>query len=960
MKKLLFVGALALGAAACDPEVAQDPAPEAVGLAEFNPAASPAIVPSPNDLAIDQKTGLVNAPIDPKAPAAQQEFTRDYLNTLNGFPPTAIANTKVANLDPFSVNANTVKIIDLYKGTELETAAIDPLIGYNPDTGYINIIPQDAKTKANAWPKGGRYAVALIGGDHGLKTLDGKNVIASSTWAFVSSPKPLVTCEDLTSPDCGPATEIIPSTKTDPAEKLADQTASALKLEQIRRAYAKPIGALVAQGVKREDIVLLWTFTITNQPEATFDPTASIIPFPNDLVRTPADPKTGAPAHLNLPVPPGTGLQSQLVQGLNTLDGFSTTSPLISENSDTKGAIDLGALDEGTLKDNVMVLKLTNTDKGSNPKVTPCINCASSKPASGTSTAPQQLQLVPQVPLDEATQYGAVLTTGLKNTLGRRVAPAGAFALMRLANPVYVNGKSQVNGIPDESAKAVEPLRQAFKPLFDNLEKAGIKRSQIALAWTFTTQSINSVAQQLHTLPASIPPAQLPNVPLALQLAPNPPAGLTARLYAGELILPNLLTDPRGTFNPDPSKLRGEFAPFYLSLPPAGAAMPANGWPVVIFAHGLTGNRESMKALAGSLGAAGYASIAIDAPFHGDRASCIGFTVPGTTTPAPDYACADPATQKCDTSGSYATNPSYGRCIARTQSDVCDPTPGVGDMMCSGANKGRCIAQRDNTGAVTGGLCEGGTFNPAISGWNFLDTVNLFATRDHFRQHIIDMGQVIRILQATSPGNINQRVTALTGAEKLDGSQIHFVGQSLGGIMGTMSTASSPNIQHAVLNVAGGDLVNILMTSPSFDSVKTSFIGLLHGQGIDPGTPAFDQFIVLANTILDPADARNYAYALRNAPNAHANRAVLVQTIKGDMTIPNEASLALVNAANRTDNTRTVASYMFDPANYSDIPANSQTKYHGFLLRPDLGSITVKAQTQVIGFLNTGTVAAPQ
>ena len=75
------------------------------------------------------------------------------------------------------------------------------------------------------------------------------------------SPGPL---RNSRSPNCQTATEIIPSAKTDPAEKLADQTATALRLEQLRRSYRPLLDAIATQGVERNDIVLLWTFLIMN------------------------------------------------------------------------------------------------------------------------------------------------------------------------------------------------------------------------------------------------------------------------------------------------------------------------------------------------------------------------------------------------------------------------------------------------------------------------------------------------------------------------------------------------------------------------------------------------------------------------------------------------------------------------------------------------------------------------
>lgn len=63
----------------------------------------------------------------------------------------------------------------------------------------------------------------------------------------------------------------------------------------------------------------------------------------------------------------------------------------------------------------------------------------------------------------------------------------------------------------------------------------------------------------------------------------------------------------------------------FVYIAPAGTP-PAAGWPLVIFQHGITLQKEHVIAVAGSLTAAGYAVVAIDLPLHGELA------VPGHTT----------------------------------------------------------------------------------------------------------------------------------------------------------------------------------------------------------------------------------------------------------------------------------------------------------------------------------------
>lgn len=46
---------------------------------------------------------------------------------------------------------------------------------------------------------------------------------------------------------------------------------------------------------------------------------------------------------------------------------------------------------------------------------------------------------------------------------------------------------------------------------------------------------------------------------------------------------------------------------------------PENGWPLVVFHHGITGSKENVLAMSTALSLAGFASVAIDHPLHGDR-----------------------------------------------------------------------------------------------------------------------------------------------------------------------------------------------------------------------------------------------------------------------------------------------------------------------------------------------------
>jgi hypothetical protein len=1005
VKKLLPILVL-LGA--CAPDIQQDPAPSTdVVIVNFDPAhtdpatgEADAIVPLPNDLArADAATGVIAPGAKIKVPPppssrpyldAQKEFDQQYLQTLDGFPYESTASvTTSGDLKPESVNAMTILAFDITDKTKPVPVTIVPTFANKT----ITIPPP-----AGNWTRAHTYAIAAIGGATGLRGAGGQDVTGSQTWALVSSRNPLVTCPDLKT-NCAPAIDIIPSTQTDPDAKFKDQTAKALQLEQLRRGYAPILDALAGPPFlkERKDIPIVWTFSIVDAGEVTFDPANKVIPFPNDLVRTGPkgtvqlpNPKTGMPltaADCNT-----TDNSILLVCGLNTLDGFSTLAPLISENSDKAGALDQGTIDAKSLDAKTVGLVKLKSDAPkeiqTTPKYTPCLNCQSSPKADGTpSTTPQQLQWKLDQPLDEKTTYFGYVSNGVKDTAGKPVVANPVFALVRSSAPlVDANGKTTVSLISDEQAKQLEPVRAAFKAAFDALEMGGVHRTDLALAFPFTTQSESTILDTLYAAPTQLKALNLKDTPQIVQKAtsvivPQLDAGGIPHdnildFYAGQWLTPVGVTGPGGTLNPDPTKFKFLPVRFTMSIPdPAKVGpMPAGGWPVTIFGHGFTRSRNDFLAFANAAAAAGQAVIATDVLFHGERTSCTGVkaSIPMATDDA--ASCKDPATMKCDEGF-------VGQCVLTDSAarnnctgNLSDP---LGDGACAVAGQGRCAAD---------GKCQGAGADFArdpsgkvlVSGWNIFSLTNFFATRDNFRQQVIDLSQLVNVLKSTQATNIGAQIAAANGgtAIPLDTTKLNYVGQSLGGILGTLFNSVSPDTNNVVLNVPGGALVSIILNAPSFASAKTALISTLHASGLEPGTPGFDQFLGIAQWVLDEADPANMGYRLTHpvalasggtAPNA--NRKAFIQFIEGDETVPNISNLALVVGANR-DFVPTPPSFGCKPPLFcyefteagGDINATSAptNKRHGFLLSPPSATaeglaITVKAQTQAAKFLATGT-----
>jgi dienelactone hydrolase len=480
-------------------------------------------------------------------------------------------------------------------------------------------------------------------------------------------------------------------------------------------------------------------------------------------------------------------------------------------------------------------------------------------------------------------------------------------------------------------------------------------------AWAFTTQSTLSTLQTLAQVPATLPGTFAPVADYLFDATatygPSTPGNAAdiAAIYTGTTRFPFALVGTGGTLNV--SIVSPRTAPFLLIIP--SALHGAGPFPVVLFGHSLGKSEVRVLAVAGALAAAGYATLATDFVWHGDRSTCVGSHAVLPPAATDDDACANPVLQRCD-----ATS---GRCVARDASSrpACNPAASPpGDVTCGLTGQGHCVGNGSGTF-----VCEGGTFAvgadgiPLISGWNMLDLSNLFASRDNFRQPVLDLVQLERLVRLTGAGSLD---SLLPAGQKLDGTRIQYLGQSLGGVEGTLFTAATSDIQRSILNVPGGDLLGIpgnpprgiLLSGANFASDRTALDALLAAQGLFPGTPGYDAFLATGQWVLDPADPVNVAYGMlspRVPDVATSHPDVFIQYITRDQTIPNNSTNALIAATNRPPHACTVR--QFDPSD-SDVPLPLRHEFllNGFTGTPAHQAVTVQAQTQVVTFLNTGSV----
>lgn len=338
------------------------------------------------------------------------------------------------------------------------------------------------------------------------------------------------------------------------------------------------------------------------------DPCNSVLPFPSDLAR---DPATG---RLNLPYCPGDTAEAvALKTGLRTLDGYALGTTISTRFS--------SPIDESTIPGAVHLFDATT--------LAPVAFAARF-----SADADHTLFLQPVAPLAERTQYVVAITKDLLDTAGQPVASDVVFTFAKSDEPLIdAAGYSRFVAVGDAEANALEPLRRAQAPLFEALAARGLARERLALAWSFTTQTVHQSLPPLAALLAArggaqvAHDAQLPAAQHPLLAAAGIPTAHLCDVHTGRVALQGLLA-PSGTFAASETgvPVSAAIAVDYVLTTP-NLDFPAactSAWPadkLVVFAHGLGRCKNDALALADAFAQAGFAVLSLDGPRAGARST---------------------------------------------------------------------------------------------------------------------------------------------------------------------------------------------------------------------------------------------------------------------------------------------------------------------------------------------------
>ncbi len=580
------------------------------------------------------------------------------------------------------------------------------------------------------------------------------------------------------------------------------------------------VAAPVAPATNKDGSIVTGVLT------ADFDPSGGVAPLPFNLFFLGT---TDLTLNLDSLVDDPNDYSDPLV-ALSAIDGFSPTERWVTTFTSQPYALDPASVVPGQSVRLFEVSTIFGTIvavSGIVRELTPGVEYVA------TVVGGNVLAIIPLSPLKEMSTYMAVLTNDINDTQGNDATPDTTYFLSKRTTPwVDENGNSTYSLVPDEDAQALEGLRQITLGQEAAAASVGIPPEDIILSWTAQTQSITPVLKNLRSIAK---PAPTTVGPTGINTAAVGGFGL-ADVYAGIITLPYYLgvpaaanpiapltdfwtaapgayvppfdalgLDPTSTHvtvaNPFPVVTSMQTVPLLMAVPnqASGHTRPTAGWPVVIFGHGLGGNRAHLLFMADAAAAAGYAVVAIDTPLHG--------IVPEDPLLAPLY---------------IGNTPFAGIANERTF-DV------------------------DYVDNATGAPGPDGITD--ASGTHMINLGSLLTSRDNGRQGQADLS----VLAVTIP-SISYDGDALPD---LDGSTIQYASLSMGSILGTAFVAVEPMVTNAFLSVPMGGLARGLEASPTFGpSIRA---GLEAAAGLVPGTADYELYFTAFQTVIDSMDPINWS-----------------------------------------------------------------------------------------------------
>jgi hypothetical protein len=633
--------------------------------------------------------------------------------------------------------------------------------------------------------------------------------------------------------------------------------------------------------------------------KAEYNPATLRLPWPIDLFFGNSTDGT-----LNLPAETAQYLATTLRTELNTLDGWSTSAPM---NTLYDAPIDGSTLSGATV--HVIEMYLKNATKMPATGA-PELPAGATSPISrvlkyGTDFTAEVspdydsygkiLRITPLKPLRPSSGYlnigyYVLLTNGIKDTSGRPSTSDDFYAMLKAA-PADCSSLASDAGAYTLCGwtKAQLSIGQAV----------GIDPASVAVSWHFTTQSVEDT---FNAIGALVPAQAIGVAPTGMSTAAVGLYG-KADLYVGTTQVPYYLTAAAN--NHDSAAVlqsfwRGPGGSYVTRFNPMPVATSTVTIPLLVTvpnarAHGGTGCPKPAAGYPVAVVQHGITRNRTDALAMADSFADACFILAAIDLPL--HGLTDTA------------NPFYMGPIERT-------------------------FNVDLINNATGAPGPDGKIDS--SGVHFMNLSSALTGRDNLRQ-----GEVDLMTFTNSLANLDID----GGGPDVDPSRIHYVGLSLGAIVGGAHIEHS-DTRTATLAAPGGVVTKLLLDSPTFGPVVRAGLA---AAGVVPGSTIFSNRLLRDfQTVLDSADPINHISA------ANARQPMHLIQVTGDTVVPNNSTQRLVKAGNLRQ-VSAAGAHRVGPT--ESVWVNFSAGSHGSLFDPTASlAATVEMQSQTVQFAASAVV----
>jgi fermentation-respiration switch protein FrsA (DUF1100 family) len=649
-----------------------------------------------------------------------------------------------------------------------------------------------------------------------------------------------------------------------------------------------------------------------------FDPANPTIgPFPTDFLTVP-DPAQKTSLRVNLPLPDCGAQPSACAEviALNELDGFALQPRIRIQFS--------GAIDPATLKSGIQVVwldNLTTEEKGLGAagKLT-AVNQVIYDPAAQTAYAQ------PDDFFDQHRRYALLVTDAVKDTLGDPVQADPAFrACTQQPDSAYCTA---LQSALSDLATRVAPRTIVAASIFTTMSATSwLEKARDTLAQSGPIQ-ITRVGGQ------SVKASGIASVNWHAQVKANPagfedfPVTIPAAVFAGvDRIVFNSYKSPR--FLNERQLIPNTPTGADLKLPVASdevqvhtfvpsSAMPANGYPVIIFGHGFAESGfQSPTLVASAFAKAGFAVLAIHAVGHGYGPQSV-FQLIG----------ADGKTVDLPGGGRGVDLDGDGRILDYEGCVVSAPAPSA---------LRDCLRQTVVDLMQLARGIRGGALLEDASGVR-LDPSRIYYTG-------FSLGAIYgTMLQAVDP---NIQVAALSSGG--------------GSIADITRWTGSAYLRDIVRGIVGTRTPSLLNAGADFNDNYVLRNQPAKVNGVD-GAIELQNLFATIDWLQAGGDPLSYAPHLKLSPLANLSaKKTLFLIAEGDRTVPNPQNSALIRAAGALDTTSVFRNDLVAPLAQllgQPLPADP----HAFLVNISsisTGLVADAAQTMVAGFLDSNGAVIP-